>query len=256
LDSVFLSVKNFLVWRVNFERLTIKASTYEERMEIDDISLDEKPEIAQVAAATPTPIPSVEKITDEAIDAIGSGEKMRDAKVKIDPEEITEPPESAEKVERAARKTFPDPAREGLMLALSKEESTASALRKKSEEADKLIARIDLMLDLTAELSKNSDQDTIDFSEKAVALLKDLKAQGVDVWKSEETKEIAKERVSELKSLINSQIDKSRTQEQMILTKMQSYAHDLMAILESAKGLVRDDSRGKATFVRNQRTNG
>lgn len=169
---------------------------------------------------------------------------------------ITEPPEEADAVQQVAERIFPDPAPVGIMAAIHEEEKASILIKKKEKLANEYMHNIDQLLDLSAELSALPESEQVDFNDKIKLILTDLKGSGIDLWKEEKTTGIAREKMIELKSLINTHTDKTRTQQQIVLTKMQSLAQDVMALLEIAKGMLSQDRNSKSSMIRNQRSGG
>lgn len=222
-------------------------------MELDRIELDEPSSIENKIPLLAQDLPlTTDPVIEDAVQAIQQTEHPT-PRDQIENSVSTELPANAEKINQTARRTFPDPAKEGLMAAIRREEIASSQIVAQEKKANIYMQKIDKLLDLTAELSALPDTDKVDFTDKIRTILADLKAQGTDLWKDENTVNLAREKVLELKSLISTHTDKARTEQQLVLTKMQSLAQDLMAILESAKGIHREDSRGKSTMIRNQR---
>jgi hypothetical protein len=110
---------------------------------------------------------------------------------------------------------------------------------KKAEEHQK---DIDLLLDFSSELTAMKE-DQKEMSEKLKTILGQLKERGIDLWKSED-QTLSKEKISELKSLSSAQVDKLRSNLQILFTtKIQVLVQAIGAILECVKDIIRNNSR-------------
>ncbi len=136
---------------------------------------------------------------------------------------------------------FPNLAWEAVKAGLAKEELTNKQLKAHIAEAEKHQKDIDLLLDLSAELT--SYKEDTEMPEKMRSLLKELKERGIDLWKSEETV-LSKEKIAELKSLSSGQVDKLRSNLQIIFTtKIQSLIQSIGAIMETLKEIIRNNTK-------------
>lgn len=141
-----------------------------------------------------------------------------------------------------SRATFPNLAWESVKAGLAKEKITNDQLNGHISEAQKLQKDIDILLDLSAELTALKD-DVNEMPEKVKTILGQLKERGIDLWKTEGN-EISKEKISELKSLTSAQVDKLRSNLQIIFTtKIQTLVQSIGAILECVKDIIRNNTK-------------
>lgn len=150
--------------------------------------------------------------------------------------------EQLEEFQKEPSLQFPNLAWEAVVAGLMKEQQTNDKLKEHIDEAQKHQKDIDLLLDLSAELSALKD-DQKEMPEKLKDLLGQLKERGIDLWKHENG-EISKERISDLKSLSSAQVDKLRSNLQILFTtKIQVLVQSIAAILECVKDAIRNYSR-------------
>ncbi len=142
---------------------------------------------------------------------------------------------------------FPNLAWEAVKAGLAKERLSNEQLNTHIKEAEKIQKDIDLLLDFSAELTAHKDESK-ELSEKAKALLAQLKERGIDLWKGEG---LNKEKISELKSLTSGQVDKLRSNLQIIFTtKIQFLIQAIGAIMESLKDIIRNNNKLISTINR------
>lgn len=136
---------------------------------------------------------------------------------------------------------FPNLAWEAIKAGLAKEQMTNNQLNQHIKEAEQHQKDIDLLLDFSAELTGHKEDE--EMTEKMKTLLKGLKDRGIDLWKGEESK-LSKEKISELKSLASSQVDKLRSNLQIIFTtKIQVLIQSISAIMEILKDVIRNNNK-------------
>jgi len=132
----------------------------------------------------------------------------------------------------------PNLAWEAVKLGLAKEQHTNRQLNELIKEAKELQKKIDLLLDFSAELTGQKD-DTNELSEKAKTIMADLKKLGVELWKGED-QAINKEKLSELKALSGSHVDKLRSELQVkINTEIQPKMQDIASIMSMLQEIIR-----------------
>lgn len=137
---------------------------------------------------------------------------------------------------------FPNLAWESIKLGLAKEKLVNDQLNGHIQAAEKHQKEIDLLLDFSAELTAHKKGEG-EMSEKMKSLLAELKERGIDLWKSEEMT-LNEERVSDLKSLTNAQVDKLRSNLQIIFTtKIQTLIQSIGAIIETLKDIIRNNTK-------------
>ncbi len=137
---------------------------------------------------------------------------------------------------------FPNLAWEALKAGLAKEKMTNDQLSRHIQAAEKSQKDIDLLLDFSAELTAYKD-DAKQMSEKMKDLLAQLKERGIDLWKGED-KNLTKEKISELKSLSSSQVDKLRSNLQILFTtKIQVLIQSIGAIMDVLKDIIRNNTK-------------
>lgn len=141
---------------------------------------------------------------------------------------------------------FPNVAFEALMAGLIKESTTNTQLQGHIAKVKETQKDIDLLLDLSAALTASKNDQKM--SEEVKRLLGELKSRGIDLWKGEV---LDKEKISELKSLTSAQVDKLRSNLQIVFTtKIQTLIQQIGAILESIKDIIRQNSRVISTANR------
>ncbi|MBI3508434.1 MAG: hypothetical protein HY069_02200 [Chlamydiia bacterium] len=219
---------------------------------LEEVERAEQPMEVEVPVKKRLRTDEITQVTTEALEEIEQPSK----KQRLETDEITPPPAVADKVSEAVQFSFPS-LTPSLMDMIQKSEQLATEKVLSLEaKADLYGKRIDEMMALTAEFNAYHGKDNVEFTDKIKALLQKLKEQGIDLWKDENMKKVSKERITELKALISTQMDKQRTNQSMILSKMNNKTNDLMALLESCKMMNREQSRAGSTFTRNQRVNG
>lgn len=220
---------------------------------LDGIEIDETRAIEiEESAPVASPAPSSPAI-DEALDAIEETDQPK-PNDRLDPEQITPPPAQAETIKKVANRTFPNPAVDGLMAAIRKEEIAAAQIAEREKMTNEYMKKIDQLLELNTSLAALKDKDDkVSFTDDIKKNLEDLKAQGIDLWKDQKTTDITKEKLDELKLNISRYSDESNTKMKLLLNKMQSLVQDLMAILEAAKGIVGQNRNLLGTINRNSR---
>lgn len=145
---------------------------------------------------------------------------------------------------------FPNLAWEAVMAGLAKENLTNQQLQDHIQEAKKNQKDIDLLLDLSTHLV--SYKEDTEMPQEMKDVLAELKERGIDLWKSDE-KVLSKEKIAELKSLSSSQVDKLRSNLQIVFaTKIQTLIQNIGAIMESLKDIIRNNSRLISTANRLQ----
>lgn len=145
------------------------------------------------------------------------------------------------KIEKQSAPHFPNLAWESIKAGLAQEKITNGKLNGHIKDAEKLQKEIDLLLDLSAELTAHPEGAVP--SDKMKALLIDLKQRGIDLWKGED-RTFSKERISELKSLANAQVDRLRSNLQIIFTtKIQVLIQTIGSIMETLKDIIRNNTK-------------
>ncbi len=137
---------------------------------------------------------------------------------------------------------FPNLAWESVKAGLAQEKLTNDKLNGYIKEAEKNQKDIDLLLDFSAELTAQKE-DVKELSEKMKDLLAKLKERDIDLWKGEDQK-VNKEKISELKSLASAQVDKLRSNLQILFTtKIQVQIQNISAIMETLKDIIRNNTK-------------
>lgn len=137
---------------------------------------------------------------------------------------------------------FPNLAWEAIKAGLEKEKITNQKINEHIRDAQKIQKEIDLLLDLSAELTAHKE-GAKEPSVKMKALLEELKELGIELWKGED-KGLTPEKISEIKSLSSAQIDKLRSNLQIIFsTKIQVMIQTIGSIMETLKEIIRNNSR-------------
>lgn len=137
---------------------------------------------------------------------------------------------------------FPNLAWEAVQLALAKEAWTDEQLKKHVAEAKGHQKDIDLLLDVSAELTGLKDGQK-EITPALQQKFDELKERGIDLWKGED-KTLTKEKIFEIKSLSSAQVDKLRSNLQIIfVSKLQPLIQAMGAILEGFRKIVSDSDR-------------
>lgn len=159
------------------------------------------------------------------------------------PEEFS-PELSWEKIETGIRKD-PNIALEAVKAGLAREKLGSDKLRRHSQEIKQHLKNIDSLLDLSAELTALGEKDSHVISEKIEGMISQLRDNGIELWASGE-KKITKDKLGEMKSLISSQIDKSRTALQTTITvEIQPEMNNLNSIMNIIQQMIQADNRFK-----------
>jgi hypothetical protein len=134
-----------------------------------------------------------------------------------------------------------DPAGEMIKAGIAFEQKATEDLKRMEEKSNEFIESIDILLDLSRELSSlNAENPKL--TQTAKDLVQKLKDRGINLIHLEEGKEIDKEQLSALKTTIGSHIDKSRTQLQQIFTKMQTIVQNMSSVNDSIKKMISEQS--------------
>ena len=139
-----------------------------------------------------------------------------------------------------------------MRAVLTYERKSIASILGSEGEANANLKLIDSLLDLSGELTTLGDKDKHELSEKMTSILSELKEKGVDLLKSD-SKQITKEQLIELKSVIGSHIDKSRTKVQQIFMKMQNTIQNMMSVNDSAKRFLSEFIQLIRTITKNMR---
>lgn len=128
-----------------------------------------------------------------------------------------------------------------LQAGLAKERQTNIEISNHVKDGEKMQKDIDLLLDLNAELIAHKEGQPA--GEPLKKILSELAERHVHLWKGED---LSKEKISELKSLSSAQVDKLRSNLQILFTtKIQPAIQAISAILETVKEIIRNDTRLK-----------
>lgn len=137
---------------------------------------------------------------------------------------------------------FPRLAWEAVQLGLAKEAHVNAQINGHVNEANKIQKDIDLLLDLSQAISAMPD-GAEQLSQEVQDILSQLKERDIDLWKTEDMS-ANKEKISELKRNSSSQVDKLRSNLQIIFTtKIQVLIQTIGSIMEILKNLVNQNSR-------------
>lgn len=136
---------------------------------------------------------------------------------------------------------FPNLAWESVKAGLAKEKLVNSELNKHIAQAEMHQKDIDLLLEFSAKLTAH--KEGTEMSPEMLQLLDQLKTRGIDLWQGDE-KELSKEKISELKSLSSSHVDKLRSNLQIIFTtKIQTLIQSIGSIMEILKDIIRNNTK-------------
>jgi hypothetical protein len=148
---------------------------------------------------------------------------------------------------------FPHLAREIMNLGLGMEKyHTESKLNMHKKEGDEYKAKIDLLIKLSAQLPRmNSDDGSYELKEEArveiIKIAEELKAKGIDIFPGMEVgDEFTKEQLAAANSLVNHNIDVSRTSLQELFTTKISVSIQFLQMMTEVMKKVSDyDDRQK-----------
>lgn len=155
------------------------------------------------------------------------------------PSPILAAPLAEERV--TAVSSFPNLAFEAVNASLIQERRTNDKINEQIRAIEEQQNLISDLLDLSAECTAHKGGAT---SEKMRGLLAKLKEKGIELWKGEDTNNLPKEKVSEIKSLISAQIDKAKSNIQIrFTTKVQPDLQRISAIMEAVKHIINSNSR-------------
>jgi hypothetical protein len=144
------------------------------------------------------------------------------------------------KVEPGKVLEFPNLALEALKAGLLKEKITNDQLNGYINEAQKHQKDIDLLLDLSAQLIKIklAEGETMEMPAEMKATFDKLKEHGIDIWKGPKY-DLDRDVIAEVKLLSGSQIDKLRSNVQVLMTtKIQTLIQLMGAILDCVKHII------------------
>lgn len=150
--------------------------------------------------------------------------------------------------------TLPNLAFEILKLGVAKEEEIHGKINRHLEEGQKLRSQIHDLLDLSSAITK-MPADAKQLSEEASSLLKKLKAEGINLWDKFEGP-ISKEKLIELKSEASSQVDRLRSDVNILLSTKVNYLTQVLlpALLEMMKKIAQEDKEAKSRINERMRT--
>jgi hypothetical protein len=135
---------------------------------------------------------------------------------------------------------FPHFAWEAIQAGLAKERVSHALLDEHVAEAKKIQKSMDLLLELNGSLAPLKEGGEL--PEKTKTLLAELKAVGIDLWQAEHTNLTEKE-VEGIKQLASSQMDKLRTDLQIIFTtKIQVETNAIASIMEILKTIINNNN--------------
>jgi hypothetical protein len=152
------------------------------------------------------------------------------------------PSDFVQKVSVTAPEPLTDIAYDFIRLGLKSQGRIHQDISRYIDQAEEHQKTIGLLLDFQSELSKNPQNQT----PKMAELIGQLKEKGIEM-------EFAKDRISELKSLASAQVDKKRSEIQIIFTtKLQVKVQHMGSINDILKDIIRYNSRLLSTITGNQ----
>lgn len=161
---------------------------------------------------------------------------------------ISSSEEKKEDVAWEAVRDFPHLAWESIKIGLAKEKHSNTTLHGYIKRAEQYQKNIDLLLDFSAELTALSDEGR-PLTDKMKTILDDLKNNGVDL-RIDDKITISKDKKRELTSLVGSQVDKHRTDLQILFTtKIQVTVQNNSSIMETLKDIIKNNSRLISTIT-------
>ena len=136
---------------------------------------------------------------------------------------------------------FPNVAYGSIQAALKREKYSSMKLQERSIEVKQHLKNIDLLLDLSAEISSLPEGDAQTPSEKFKQVAEQLKEQGIHILKGSD-----KLQKGECKALVSAQIDKERTALQTtITTEIQPEINNINSIMNILQQIIQSDARLK-----------
>lgn len=151
-----------------------------------------------------------------------------------------------------ASRVSKNPGVEAVNVVLEFQQHAVVVLQNTEAATKKILTTIDKLLDLSYEINALSKEDKAEFNDKAKAILAALKEQGIDLV-NDDGVTMTKEQFLELKSLIGSHVDQSRTKVQQLFTKIQTIIQDIASVNDSGKKLLNDFTQMIRTILHNMR---
>jgi ElaB/YqjD/DUF883 family membrane-anchored ribosome-binding protein len=131
-----------------------------------------------------------------------------------------------------------------IKVALAREAYGSEKLKFLAEKVKEQLGDVDLLLDLSSELTALPEQDSHEVTDKMRNLIGRLEVHKIQVWKGDG--KISKEKLSEMKAQIGSHIDKLRTGIQTtISTEIQPETNNLQSIMNIVQQIIQSDARLK-----------
>jgi hypothetical protein len=169
----------------------------------------------------------------------------------LDADKISLPPYRAAAVDDLASevgvsvpKRWPDFTLGVIKVAAAREAVGSEKLQNLAAQVREQLGDIDLLLDLSSELTSLPDKDSHELNGKMRGLIGKLELHKIQVWKGDG--KISKDKLGEFKAQISSQIDKLRTALQTkISTEIQPEANNLQAIMNIVQQIIQSDARLK-----------
>lgn len=138
----------------------------------------------------------------------------------------------------------PDLAFAVIQVATKREFFGSEKLKALSAQVKEQLGDIDLLLDLSGELTELPDKDSHDIPDKMKNIIAKLECHKIQVWKGGD--KLSKEKISEIKAQISSQVDKLRTALQTkISTEIQPEVNNLQSIMNIVQTILQSDARLK-----------
>ena len=150
---------------------------------------------------------------------------------------------------------FPNLAWSVLQVGLKTERRIEDELNHHADQARKMQEKIGDLLELSNQFSAIAgDKKEIEITDKIKTLSEGLKGKGIELLQCNE-KKISRERYTELKALIGSQIDNLKTElQKKFTTEIQVKINELNSILDCLKTLEKYSSRLHQTIIANSNT--
>ncbi len=220
-------------------------------------SLNETPKRANEKAAEPPvrlaslhPTNPIVKTNGAAPQVIGgidfpsNGETLHSSRITLPDARALSVNDAAANAGMVKPARMPDFAFAVIKVAAAREAFGSDKLKALSAQVKEQLGDIDLLLELNSELTALPDKDSHDLSPKMKNLVGKLEIHKIQIWKGGD--KISKEKLSEFKAQISSQIDKLRTALQTkISTEIQPEANNLQAIMNIVQQIIQSDARLK-----------
>jgi hypothetical protein len=144
-----------------------------------------------------------------------------------------------------------DPAKQALDAGLSFEGKVIAQIDTLNEQSEEFTKTMNLLLDLNAALSA-LDTEKPEMNDNIKSLIDQLKEKGI-AFGYDSSKALTKEKLSGMKSTLNSHLDKTKMFLQQNFTKIQTKVTDMQSILDILKKINELQNRLHEEIIRGSR---